>query len=153
MIDRYFHRQNRDNSLPTLNTSSLPDLIFTVLFFFMIVTHMRDVDLKVHYDTPQGTELQQLHHKSAVANIYIGRTANGDYAIQLNDQLAELSDIKTFVDEERSRMSTDDQPRMIVNIKADRDTPLGMIADVKQALQQAFALKISYAATEKEAKK
>jgi len=152
MRDRYFRRQYRDNGLPMLNTSSLPDLIFTVLFFFMIVTHMRDVDLKVHYDTPQGVELQQLRHKAAVANIYVGRTEQGDYAIQLNDQLSSISDIKNFVESERSKMTADDQPRMIVNIKADRDTPLGIIADVKHALQQAFALKISYAATEKDAK-
>ena len=32
--------------MPALNTSSLPDLIFTLLFFFMIVTTMREVTLK-----------------------------------------------------------------------------------------------------------
>ena len=61
--------------MPGLNTSALPDLIFTVLFFFMIVTHMRDVELLVHYDVPQGTEVQKLTHKSAVTYIYVGRRA------------------------------------------------------------------------------
>jgi len=150
MRERYFRRQQRENDMPTLNTASLPDLIFTVLFFFMIVTHMRDVDLKVRYETPQGTELQELRHKAAVANIYIGRNDKGDFVIQLNDKLSTVDDINAFVEEERSKMSADDQPRMIVNIRADRDTPLGVIADVKQALQQAFALKISYAAKEKD---
>ena len=54
-------RQRRQHEVPTLNTSSLPDLIFTVLFFFMIVTHMRKVTLKVEYALPQGTELTRCH--------------------------------------------------------------------------------------------
>src|SRR5574344_2020935 len=58
--------------VPGLNTASLPDLIFSVLFFFMIVTHMRTVTPKVQYKVPQGTELQKLTKKSTVSYIYIG---------------------------------------------------------------------------------
>ena len=64
-----FKRTRRE--IPGLNTSSLPDLIFTVLFFFMIVTHMRKVTLKVKYQVPQGTELTRLTKKTAVSYIYI----------------------------------------------------------------------------------
>ena len=46
-------------------------------------------------------------------------------------------------------MSTEDQARMTVSIKADRETPMGQIADIKHMLQQSFALKINYSATEK----
>ena len=146
----YFRRRSRE--LPQLNTSSLPDLIFTVLFFFMIVTHMRDVELQVRYQVPQGTELQKLTHKSAITYIYIGRV-NGapvdSFYLQLNNSLASVDDIKAYVESERSKMSSEDQPRMTVSIKADRDVPFGIIADVKQALQQSFALKVNYSATEK----
>lgn len=144
--------RRREHSLPSLNTSSLPDLIFTVLFFFMIVTHMRDVDLKVHYVVPQGTELQKMTPKSAVTYIYIGRVEGlpaDSFRIQLNNRLATVADIREFVETERARMSSDDQARMLVSIKADRDVPYGLIAEVKRALQQSFALKISYSATEK----
>lgn len=65
---------NRDRrQMPQLNTASLPDLIFTVLFFFMVVTHMRTVTLKVSFRVPQGTELTRLTKKTAVSYIYIGR--------------------------------------------------------------------------------
>ena len=149
MMQRMFHRGNHE--VPALNTSSLPDLIFTVLFFFMIVTHMRTVELKVRYEVPQGTELQKLGHKSAVSYIYVGRVMNSSYQaegemqIQLNDQIATVDEIK----EERRRMSPEDQARMTVSIKADRDTPMGMIVDIKHALQHSFALKINYSASEK----
>ena len=142
--------RRREHPLPSLNTSSLPDLIFTVLFFFMIVTHMRDVELKVHYVVPQGTELQKMTPKSAVTHIYIGRVEGlpaDSFCIQLNNRLATVGDIREFVEAERARMADDDQARMLVSIKADRDVPYGLIARVKQALQQSFALKISYSAT------
>lgn len=71
MSNRMFRR--RDHEVPGLNTASLPDLIFTVLFFFMIVTHMREVQVKVKYQVPQGTELERLTKKSAVSYIYIGK--------------------------------------------------------------------------------
>jgi biopolymer transport protein ExbD len=59
--------------MPELNTSSLPDLIFTMLFFFMIVTTMREVTLKVQFKVPQATELEKLEKKSLVSFIYIGK--------------------------------------------------------------------------------
>ncbi|WP_294744236.1 biopolymer transporter ExbD [uncultured Prevotella sp.] len=151
-MKRGVFRRRRSRELPELNTASLPDLIFTVLFFFMIVTHMRDVDLQVRYEVPQGTELQKLTHKSAVTYVYIGRVKDApvdSFYIQLNNSLATVDDIKAYVESERSKMSSEDQPRMTVSIKADRDVPFGIISDVKKALQQSFALKVNYSATEK----
>ena len=145
-------RRKRKREMPGLNTAALPDLIFTVLFFFMIVTHMRDVDLQVRYDVPQGTEVQKLTHKSSVSYIYVGRVPGqpaDSFYVQLNNRLATMADIKAFVEAERARMNDDDKPRMTVSIKADRDVPFGMIAEIKQMLQQSFALKVNYSATEK----
>jgi biopolymer transport protein ExbD len=144
--------RRKKHEMPGLNTAALPDLIFTVLFFFMIVTHMREVDLQVRYDVPKGTEVQKLAHKSSVSTIYVGRVPGlpaDSFCIQLNNKLATMADIKAFVEAERARMNSDDQPRMTVSIKADRDVPFGMIAEIKQALQKSFALKINYSAVEK----
>ena len=145
----------RRHEMPELNTSSLPDLIFTVLFFFMIVTHMRDVERLVRYVLPTGSEIRKEEHKSSVVYIYIGHdnakqpTVNSPFLIQLNNRLATIDDIRDFVNEERSRMNEEDRARMTVSIKADKDVPMGIIADVKKALQHSTALKISYSATEK----
>ena len=137
---RRFRR--RDHSLPELNMASLPDLIFTVLFFFMIVTHMRDVDLKVRYETPQGQAVEKLAHKSAVVSIYIGKAADGGdgYLIQMGNDVVSVGDIAQRVEAERRRMSAEDQERLTVSIRADRHVPMGVISDVKQALRQAYGL-------------
>ena len=137
------------HQVPGLNTAALPDLIFTVLFFFMIVTHMRKVELKVKYQVPAGTELSRLTKKSTVTYIYIGRGVGGSDAkmrVQLNDKLSEVSDIVDYIVEERKRMSPEDVGKMTVSIKADRQADMGLVTDVKQALRQANALRINYSA-------
>lgn len=147
------------HEVPELNTSSLPDLIFSVLFFFMIVTHMRQVTLKVEYRAPQGKELTRLVKKSAVTHIYIGKptkalqTKYGQQTmIQINDKFVTPEEVMDYVLAEKQRMSPEDQRLMTVSIKADKGTKMGVIMDVKQALRQAKVLRINYSATEEKKK-
>lgn len=145
--------------MPALNTSSLPDLIFTLLFFFMIVTTMREVTLKVKIDLPKGTELEKLEKKSLVTFIYVGEPTDEYRAkmgtesrIQLNDSYAEISQIGDFVFQERSSMSEGDQGKMTVSLKVDEGTKMGIVTDVKNALRQAYALKINYSSNKRDKK-
>jgi biopolymer transport protein ExbD len=143
--------------MPTLNTSSLPDLIFTLLFFFMIVTTMREVELKVEFKAPQATELEKIEKKSLVTFIYAGKPLlqyqdkmGSETRIQLNEAFAEVNEIQDFIINERLKMSEADQPMMIVSLKIDRDAKMGIVSDMKQALRRAYALRISYSAIKRE---
>ena len=153
-----FRRQQ--SSVPGLNTAALPDLIFTVLFFFMIVTHMRDVELKVHYQVPQGSQVEKVTRKGSVIQVYIGTAAVSAAAptasqapqkplIQIGNRIVSLDGIGQAIAEERRRMSAEDRQHMTVSIKADRDVDMGLITDVKQALRKAGALRINYSATKR----
>lgn len=146
-----FHRHKHQRYVPELNTSSLPDLIFTVLFFFMIVTHMRQTDVKVKVETPQGQDLQKEQKKYAVTYIYIGKDNDGKTQIQLNNSIVPIEKLAQAVHRERNHLPQDEQQYHTVSIKADRDTPIGIIADVKDALRAADALQINYSATEQAA--
>lgn len=145
-----YHKTKRQ--VPELNTSALPDLIFTVLFFFMIVTHMRQTDIKVKVETPQGTELQKLNKQFAVSYVYIGKDKKGNTLVQLNNDVVPIDRLAEAVREDRSLLPIDEQQYHTVSIKADRDVPVSVIADVKDALREAHALQISYSATEKNKK-
>ncbi len=138
--------------MPEMNTSSLPDLIFNILFFFMIVTTMREVTLKVKFTTPQGTELEKLGKKSTVSFIYIGPPTDALRAqmgsgtrIQLNDRYAEAREVMDFVAQERQGMTN--QAEQTISIKADVRTQMGYITDVKEVLRKSWALRINYSAT------
>lgn len=154
--------RRRKHRMPGLNMSSMPDLIFTVLFFFMIVTNMREVQLKVEYQVPHGKELERLAKKSSVIYIHIGRpvvpatnaanaaTDTAAVRIQMNDKLVEVGDIAGLLIEERSQMAPEDVAAMTVCIKADKDTPMRIVNDVKQALREADVLNVVYFADNKD---
>jgi biopolymer transport protein ExbD len=149
-------KRKQSNSVPGLNLASLPDLIFTVLFFFMIVTHMRDVDPKVQYEVPQGTELTKEVSKNGQVYIFIGkpvdaqgRVISDETRIQMGDRYVTVAEIGNEIVKERNRMSEDDRQRLTVSIRADRDTEMGIINDVKQELRKAGALNINYSAEKK----
>ncbi len=144
--------RRRQHEVPELNMAALPDLIFTVLFFFMIVTHMRDVEKKVSYEIPAGQKMEQVGHQKNVVYIYIGKPTDGssdNYQIQLGNRIASVADVASYVKEERLHMSAEDQERMTVCIRADRGTPMRLLGEVKQQLRDAYALNVTYSAMQK----
>ncbi len=151
---RRFRHTSHD--VPGLNTASLPDLVFTVLFFFMIVTHIRDTEMKVDYDVPESQHVERAESKRGTIYVYIGTPTahNGndkavDTRIQVDDRLATIDEIPAIIRQERSRMTTEDASRLTVCIKADRQTRMAVIEDVKRALSQAGVRRVMYAAEKK----
>ncbi len=144
-------KQKSGKGLPAINTASLPDIVFMLLFFFMVTTVMKEVDLKVNIHVPNATEAKKLEKKSLVSYIYIGKPAQRfqklfgtEPRIQLNDQLMQVKDVEDFIAQERDSMNESDQSKMSVSLKVDENTKMGVVTDVKQALRRASALKINY---------
>ena len=136
--------------MPGMNTSAMPDIVFAILFFFIITTTMREETVMVRMRLPQASEVQKLEKKSLVTYINIGppldaRLGTGTQ-MQLNDRFAQVADIQNYIAQEKASMNEADQPLMTVSIRADDNTRMLYITDVKQALRQAYALKISYSA-------
>ena len=136
--------------VPAMNTSYMPDIVYAVLFFFIITTTLRSETLMVRMKLPTASEVQKLEKKSLVTYINIGppldaRLGTGTQ-MQLNDRFAQVADIQNYIAQEKASMNEADQPLMTVSIKADENTRMQYITDVKQALRKAYALKISYSA-------
>ncbi|MDY6148494.1 MAG: biopolymer transporter ExbD [Porphyromonas sp.] len=141
--------------MPELNTSSLPDLIFAFLFFIMMVTSIREVTPKVRFQNlPRATELTKLEEKSLVTFIYVGKPIPSlekkfgtTSAIQLNDQIAQNPQaVYSYVKQEEGKIDDERRKLMTVSIKADADTKMKIISDIKYELRRADALNISYSA-------
>lgn len=138
---------------PGISTSSLPDIVFMILFFFMATTTMREVELKVQIDSPKASEAQKLEKKSLVSYIYVGPPTKmlapqfgTAPRIQLNGSYSTLNNITEFIAAERDKLSEKDRPDMTVSLKIDANTKMGLVSDIKQELRRANALSISYAA-------
>jgi len=144
-------RKKGGKELPPISTASLPDIVFMLLFFFMVSTTMREVTYMVKIRLPEATELSKLEKKSLVSYIYIGeplqqyQKAFGTAPrIQLNDQFADVGDIQDYVIAEREARSEEEQPFMITSLKVDENTGMKIVSDVKQELRKAAALHINY---------
>jgi biopolymer transport protein exbD/tolR len=147
-----FSRKGK-GGLPAISTASLPDIVFMLLFFFMVSTSMRETEMRVSLYLPEATEVSKLEKKSLVSYIYIGtptlqyqRLYGTDSRIQLNDSFKELVDIRDFISSERDALSESDRNLLTTSLKVDQNTRMGIVSDVKQELRKAAALKINYAA-------
>ena len=138
-----------------LNTSSLPDLVFAFLFFIMMVTTIREVTPKVSFSNlPTATELTKLEEKSLVTFIYVGKP-NKEYremygsnsAIQLNDQVTQNpTAVYSYLKQSQSKIKDERRNLMQVSLKADKDTKMNIISQIKEELRRADALNLSYSA-------
>lgn len=141
-------RHNSDKGLPQLNTAALPDLIFTVLFFFMIVTHMRQTDISLQIRTPDGVNLEKIEKRHSMSYLYLGKDDTGNMRIQFGDIYINMASLPDFVNRDRDRLPADEQSEYTVSIKADKSIQLKAIAEIKAKLREANVTHINYSATE-----
>jgi len=144
-------KQKGGRATPAISTASLPDIVFMLLFFFMVSTTLRETELKVRTRMPMATEYKKLEKKSLVSYIYIGEPIIKYQAklgtaprIQLNDQFAETNDIKDYINSEREQRDEKEVPFMTTSLKVDEHTKMGIVTEVKQELRKCSALKINY---------
>lgn len=149
-------KKNKKKDAPGITTASLPDIVFMLLCFFMVVTKMRDADVKVRVRIPQATELQKLEKKSMVSHIFIGPPSPVYQAqfgsapkIQLNDAFATPDDIMQFVNVERSAINPERHNEMTCAMKIDGEVKMGLITDVKTELRKANFRRVSYLANKR----
>ncbi len=146
-------KQKEKRAVPQPPSGSLSDIVFMLLFFFMVTTTMRDTESKVQVKLPEASEIAKLERKDLTSYINIGtptRNLQAQYGtesrIQLNDSFRTTAEIRDFIAAERDAMSEADRSFMTVAIKADENTRMGIITDVKQELRKCSALKIMYTA-------
>jgi len=146
-------QKKRGKASPEVSTASLPDIIFMLLFFFMVVTVLRDAELKVDVNTPEATELTKLEKKSLVNHIFIGRP-KGKYQktygtkprMQLGDKFSTVDEIPLFLEKHKATLPEKQRPGVTTSLKIDGDVTMGIVADVKTALRKANQLKVNYSA-------
>lgn len=149
-------RKKKGKALPPVSTASLPDIIFMLLFFFMVVTVMRDSERMVDVTTPQATELSKLEKKSLVNYIYIGKPidkfrekAGTKPRIQLGDKFADVKDIPLFLEKHRVKVPEGQRGAIKTSLRIDGDVTMGIVTDVKTSLRKAGQLAVNYSAKPK----
>lgn len=145
--------KKRGAATPAVSTASLPDIIFMLLFFFMVVTVMKDSSLKVDVIVPSATELSKLEKKSLVSYLYLGKPKDKYQAIygtstrlQLNDKFSSPDDIPLFLEQEKISVPENSHGLMTASLRVDKNVTMGIVADVKTSLRKANQLRVNYSA-------
>ena len=130
-------------------TAALPDIIFMLLFFFMVTTVMRETDILVNQKIPKATQLTKIERKSLVSYIYVGEPKNvilfgSEPKIQVNDVFITKEDVIGFVNTEKDKLDEVERDQITMSLKVDVEVKMGIVSDIQQELRKANALKVLY---------
>ena len=144
-------KKGKQGDLPAISTASLPDIVFMLLFFFMVATVMRDSSLMIENRLPSADQVEKLK-KDRTAFIYAGKPSaqfkqlGTEPVIQFNDKIIKVEEVQSSVLEAQRELTEELRPKFVVGLKVDKDTHAGLVSDIKQELRKANTLKVMYIA-------
>ncbi|MGD8779285.1 MAG: biopolymer transporter ExbD [Ignavibacteria bacterium] len=133
--------KKRASTKQEIPTSSMPDIVFMLLLFFMVSTTLREVDVAVQFRLPEAEAIEKIENKRLISYIWVGQ----DERVQLNDNIVKLEEIQELMYKKRI-----DLPNVIVSLRVDKDSDMGIVTDIQQALRKADTRRINYSARLKE---
>lgn len=141
--------KKKANTKQDIPTSALPDIIFMLLFFFMVTTVLRETTINVKQRIPDATQLRKLQRKSLVSYLYVGEPKKteiwGDEPkIQANDAFIEVRDVVLWVTREKEKLNEVERDQITISMKVDEEAKMGLISDVQLELREANARKLLY---------
>ncbi|MDN3688816.1 ExbD/TolR family protein [Cyclobacterium jeungdonense] len=150
-MSKFKKKTKAETNIPT---SALPDIIFMLLFFFMVTTVLREQEILVEQKIPQATQLQKIQKKTLISYLYVGQPKNtslygSEPRIQANDVLINTTDIVLWVNQQKDALSEAERDQIWISLKADRDVKMGPISDIQFELREADARKLMYASVGK----
>jgi biopolymer transport protein ExbD len=127
--------KKRASTKQEIPTASMPDIIFMLLLFFMVTTTLREVEVLVDYKLPYAEALEKIENKRLVAYIWVGNNKK----MQINDSFVQVEDVQRVMYSKRQEL-----PNVIVSLRVDVGTDMGLVTDIQQELRKAFCLRLNY---------
>jgi len=145
--------KKKKKGIPAVNTASLPDIVFMLLFFFMVATVMRETNLLVEQNLPKADQVEKLKKDRSVF-IFAGKPSQQyrdkygkEGRIQIGDKYTDVSNIGLALSEARGKLIPELQSKVVVALKVDSETNTGLITDIKEELRELNMVKIIYITT------
>ena len=128
---------NRKNKTSNeISTSSLPDIIFMLLIFFMVTTVMREFE-GLDVVLPRAKTIEKLESKRHTSYIW----ATKDGLISVDDQIVHINDLGELM-----YLKITKDPKLTVSLKSDENSLMETLTDIHTQLRKAQALKLNYSA-------
>lgn len=143
--------KKKSGELPPISTASLPDIVFMLLFFFMVATTMREANIMVNQEMPTADQVEKLENKNLMMYIYAGSPSTQyqqqfgtSGRVQLNDKFARVQDIQSFIISERESKNPGVRSQLMTGLKIDKNTNMSLVSDITDELRKAKAYRINY---------
>ncbi len=133
-------KKKQASTKQSIPTASLPDIIFMLLIFFMVTTVLREFNIQVEYTLPSAVQIEKIDNKRIVTYIWVGR----DGRVQIDDNIVFIPEIQTIAAKKRR-----DIPQVIISLRVDEASRMGIVTDIQQQLRKGDALRINYSALQK----
>ena len=148
-------RKEGKRSTPAISTASLPDIVFMLLFFFMVTTVVKENDPQVLFEIPDTNYTKLIEDRQSIGFIYVGVPIDGTKGegtqFEINGQVVNSTkELTTQIREKYSRLSPEEKAKYYFALKVDTDTKMSRLSIVKRALQQQEARKIIYSTNQKD---
>ena len=127
-----FSRKTKISS--EIPTSSMPDIIFMLLIFFMVTRVLREYS-GLPVNIPKAEKIEKLKGKRHTAHIWVSKEG----LVSINDRLFAVEDVAKIMYDKRVS-----DPQVIVSLKADEEAKMGLISSIHEELREADALKLNY---------
>ena len=131
--------ERKTHTSKEISTSSMPDIIFMLLIFFMVTTVMREYE-GLDVVIPRAKMIEKLESKRHTSYIW----ATKDGLVSVDDRIININNLSGLM---YSKIAKD--PKITVSLKADEKTTMKLITDIHTQLRTANALKLSYSALTK----
>lgn len=143
--------KKKSDTSQDIPTAALPDIIFMLLFFFMVTTVLREDTIMVKQSIPKATQLRKMSQKKLVSYMYVGKPTDAkkfgsEPKIQANDAFIEIDGIPQFIEEEKGKLAENEKDQITISIKVDDETKFGIVADIQEKMRDVNARKLMYAA-------
>jgi biopolymer transport protein ExbD len=130
--------KRRATTKQEIPTASMPDIVFMLLLFFMVTTTLREVDILVDFTLPEAEAIEKIENKRLISYVWVGKTQR----IQINDSIVTLEDVEPIMYAKRQEL-----PNVIVSLRIDKGSDMGLVMDIQQELRKAYCLRINYSST------
>lgn len=138
-------KKKQAESKQEIPTSAMPDVVFMLLFFFMVTTVMRDTTLHVRVNLTAAENIEKIEEKRLLSYVYIGPerlpgNQLGDDKVQIDDFLVDnIGDIRNLMYDKLR-----EQPKLIVSLRVDETSEFGLLTDVQEELKHASTFRVNY---------
>ncbi|SMO43619.1 ExbD/TolR family protein [Gracilimonas mengyeensis] len=138
-------KKKQAGSKQEIPTSAMPDVVFMLLFFFMVTTVLREVTLKVRVNLTDAENIEKIEQKRLLSYVYIGPerlpgNRLGEDKVQIDDAIVEdIGGIRTLMYDKLR-----EQPKLIVSLRVDESSEFGLLTDVQEELKKASTFRINY---------